>query len=108
MKFNCIRCGSHGEYHLGPKTGGSTAEYLGLRNEINQSGIISLSLHRSNELCIPCMKELLLWIENREAQVHRGGKHGLKSQMSLQIAHLSRRLRTYTDQQSVGGVARSG
>jgi hypothetical protein len=68
MILTCAKCKATPEYHRGPVTGGSTERYLRLKREINESGI--LSLPRNRKLCIACMKELLLWMKDKSANVH--------------------------------------
>jgi hypothetical protein len=65
MVLTCAKCKATPEYHKGSVTGGSTGKYLRLRQEINESGTLTLK----RRLCIKCMEELLLWMKNRKAHV---------------------------------------
>jgi hypothetical protein len=65
MKYNCKRCKGHGEFRAGAATGNNAARYATLKKQINQSRILTLDrLPMPNNLCMPCMEELIAWLKN--------------------------------------------
>jgi hypothetical protein len=73
MIITCSRHGYWREYHEGPVTGGTMGKHRTLRNQINDSGVLTLNdgggKKRGKELCNECMEEFLRWLKNKDANV---------------------------------------
>ena len=61
MTPRCARCKQRPEYRKGRKTGGKVDVYRKFRAAINSS--LVLNIPHPSELCIPCMQQVLLWVD---------------------------------------------
>jgi len=70
MICRCLKCGKNQLHYKGSKNGESAGTFNRLKSEINALSVLTLSRRlSSNTLCIDCMKELLMWLTDRDAHV---------------------------------------
>jgi hypothetical protein len=68
MLYNCKRCKDKGEIRLTISPKNKISAYRNLAKKINASGIVSFSPN-SKPLCLKCLDELSIWLENKTARV---------------------------------------
>lgn len=70
MICRCLKCGKDELHYKGSKSGESVMTFNRLKSEIEALSVLKLNRRStSNTLCIDCMKELLMWLKDKDAHV---------------------------------------